>query len=90
VSEAKHYGIVTNVVGNEGESRGDLSVSAILESSPHGLGSWIVVGSTQSSSNLGQFALTADQARKLGALLINAAHEADFANGQAMAKRSTP
>ena len=82
VSAGKHYGIVDDIAEGElGAATGNLSVSAVLASSVHDVESTIVVGSTSTSAiDLAQFALTAEQAIKLGALIVSAGQEALSAN----------
>lgn len=75
---SKHYGIVEDIVECEpGSVTGNLSVSALLADSVHSVASVVAVGSTTKSSvNLGQFALTAVQALRLGSMIVSAAQAA--------------
>src|SRR5690606_20546393 len=64
-----------------GAAEGNLSVSAVLANSVHSPGSMIVIGSTAASPiDLAQLVLTAEQAIKLGALIVSAGQEALAAN----------
>lgn len=70
-SDAKDYGLVEGVVGNEGETIGNLAVVALLSPSPNMPNCCrIIVGSTKGSDvDCGQFALSVTKARELIAKL---------------------
>lgn len=74
----KHYGIVDDIAhGEPGAATGNMSVSAVLASGVQSVASTVVIGSTAASPiDLAQLALTAEQAIKLGALIVSAGQEA--------------
>lgn len=77
---SKLYGVIDNIVGNEGEGHGALSIAAMLAPGRMMPDSRIVVGSPSSSEvNLAQFVLTSEQGRALIAMLSKACDDVDAA-----------